>query len=87
MLPYLTARIAPFKLRIGRIAGQYAKPRSSSFEKIGDREVLSFRLVISRSPPESVIKLILFRAFRKKNRGDNVNGYVSLLSVALSAKL
>lgn len=30
-------------LRIGRIAGQYAKPRSSGFEKIGDREVLSFR--------------------------------------------
>jgi len=30
-------------VRIGRIAGQYAKPRSSSVEKIGDREVLSFR--------------------------------------------
>ncbi|KAF9000000.1 DAHP synthetase [Cyathus striatus] len=30
-------------IRIGRIAGQYAKPRSSNFEKIGDREVLSFR--------------------------------------------
>ncbi|TFK33646.1 DAHP synthetase [Crucibulum laeve] len=30
-------------VRIGRIAGQYAKPRSSSYEKIGDREVLSFR--------------------------------------------
>ncbi|KAH8832749.1 DAHP synthetase [Flagelloscypha sp. PMI_526] len=30
-------------VRIGRIAGQYAKPRSSSTEKIGDREVLSFR--------------------------------------------
>ncbi|TFY82300.1 hypothetical protein EWM64_g1719 [Hericium alpestre] len=30
-------------VRIGRIAGQYAKPRSSSTEKIGDREVTSFR--------------------------------------------
>ncbi|KAF7793592.1 hypothetical protein EIP86_004706 [Pleurotus ostreatoroseus] len=30
-------------VRIGRIAGQYAKPRSSSTEKIGDREVMSFR--------------------------------------------
>lgn len=31
------------QVRIGRIAGQYAKPRSSAKEKIGDREVLSFR--------------------------------------------
>ncbi|THG99276.1 hypothetical protein EW026_g3042 [Hermanssonia centrifuga] len=31
------------QVRIGRIAGQYAKPRSSAMEKIGDREVLSFR--------------------------------------------
>ncbi|KAF8551220.1 DAHP synthetase [Imleria badia] len=30
-------------VRIGRIAGQYAKPRSSGTERIGDREVLSFR--------------------------------------------
>ncbi|KAF9819448.1 hypothetical protein IEO21_02056 [Rhodonia placenta] len=30
-------------VRIGRIAGQYAKPRSSPMEKIGDREVTSFR--------------------------------------------
>ncbi|KAI4523238.1 DAHP synthetase [Schizophyllum commune] len=30
-------------VRIGRIAGQYAKPRSSATEKIGDREVVSFR--------------------------------------------
>ncbi|KAF8890255.1 DAHP synthetase [Gymnopilus junonius] len=31
-------------VRIGRIAGQYAKPRSSSYEKLPDgREVLSFR--------------------------------------------
>ncbi|TFY63453.1 hypothetical protein EVG20_g6311 [Dentipellis fragilis] len=32
-------------VRIGRIAGQYAKPRSSATEKIGDREVTSFRQV------------------------------------------
>lgn len=31
------------QVRIGRIAGQYAKPRSSAMEKIGDREVMSFR--------------------------------------------
>lgn len=30
-------------VRIGRIAGQYAKPRSSQTEKIGDTQVLSFR--------------------------------------------
>ncbi|KAF8624964.1 hypothetical protein AX15_005606 [Amanita polypyramis BW_CC] len=30
-------------VRIGRIAGQYAKPRSSPYENIGDRQVLSFR--------------------------------------------
>ncbi|KAH9167104.1 DAHP synthetase [Lactarius sanguifluus] len=30
-------------VRIGRIAGQYAKPRSSATEKIGDRDVMIFR--------------------------------------------
>ncbi|KAF9234161.1 DAHP synthetase [Melanogaster broomeanus] len=30
-------------VRVGRIAGQYAKPRSSGTERIGDKEVLSFR--------------------------------------------
>lgn len=30
-------------VRIGRMAGQYAKPRSSNMEKIGDRVVPSFR--------------------------------------------
>ncbi|KAI0722516.1 DAHP synthetase [Earliella scabrosa] len=30
-------------VRIGRIAGQYAKPRSSPTEKVGDRVVMSFR--------------------------------------------
>jgi 3-deoxy-7-phosphoheptulonate synthase len=51
-LKYAALQLADhtFKVRIGRIAGQYAKPRSSSFEKIGDREVLSFRLVIIQNP-------------------------------------
>ncbi|GJJ13247.1 hypothetical protein Clacol_007498 [Clathrus columnatus] len=31
-------------VRIGRIAGQYAKPRSSGYEIIGDKKILSFRL-------------------------------------------
>ncbi|KAG6840450.1 hypothetical protein C0991_006626 [Blastosporella zonata] len=35
-------------VRIGRIAGQYAKPRSSSYERVGDREVLSFRREFSQ---------------------------------------
>ncbi|KAH7885643.1 DAHP synthetase [Phlebopus sp. FC_14] len=30
-------------VRVGRIAGQYAKPRSSATEKVGDKEFLSFR--------------------------------------------
>jgi 3-deoxy-7-phosphoheptulonate synthase len=29
--------------RIGRIAGQYAKPRSSDFEQIGDKKIYSYR--------------------------------------------
>lgn len=31
------------KVRIGRIAGQYAKPRSSSHEIIDGKQVMSFR--------------------------------------------
>jgi 3-deoxy-7-phosphoheptulonate synthase len=30
-------------IKVGRIAGQFAKPRSSPFEKVGDRELPSFR--------------------------------------------
>src|SRR5260370_703714 len=30
-------------LRVGRIAGQYAKPRSSHIEQVGDRELPAFR--------------------------------------------
>ncbi|KAF9521790.1 DAHP synthetase [Crepidotus variabilis] len=30
-------------IRIGRIAGQYAKPRSSNYERVGDKQILSFR--------------------------------------------
>ena len=36
--------ILMFKVRIGRIAGQYAKPRSNPFEIVDGRKVLSFRL-------------------------------------------
>ncbi|PPQ96054.1 hypothetical protein CVT26_004686 [Gymnopilus dilepis] len=39
-----THSLSGMSVRIGRIAGQYAKPRSSSYEKLPDgREVLSFR--------------------------------------------
>ena len=37
-------------VRIGRIAGQYAKPRSSPMEKVGDRMVPSFRWVAISVP-------------------------------------
>ncbi|HRC49135.1 MAG TPA: 3-deoxy-7-phosphoheptulonate synthase, partial [Ilumatobacteraceae bacterium] len=30
-------------VKVGRIAGQFAKPRSSSYEKVGDLELPSFR--------------------------------------------
>ncbi len=54
-------------VRIGRIAGQYAKPRSSPYEQIGDRQVLSFRFVLIRSLfPQSPFTF---------PRGDIVNGF------------
>ena len=54
-------------VRIGRIAGQYAKPRSSPYEQIGDRQVLSFRSVPFRFPsPRSPFTF---------PRGDIVNGF------------
>ncbi len=31
------------QVRIGRIAGQYAKPRSSSYETVNGEKILSFR--------------------------------------------
>jgi 3-deoxy-7-phosphoheptulonate synthase len=40
VLTYATRRPV---VRIGRIAGQYAKPRSSATERIGDRELPSYR--------------------------------------------
>lgn len=40
VLTYATRRPV---VRIGRIAGQYAKPRSSPTERIGDRELPSYR--------------------------------------------
>lgn len=41
-------------LRVGRIAGQYAKPRSSPFERVGDLELPSYRghLVNGPEPDE-----------------------------------
>jgi hypothetical protein len=43
-------------VRIGRIAGQYAKPRSSPTEKIGDRLVPSFRWVVKRVFPHFYLR-------------------------------
>ncbi|KAG6897265.1 hypothetical protein C0992_002917 [Termitomyces sp. T32_za158] len=40
--------VTPSEVRIGRIAGQYAKPRSSSHERVDNREVLSFRREFSQ---------------------------------------
>src|SRR5438105_125326 len=48
-------------VHIGRIAGQYAKPRSSSHEKLGDgRKVLSFRCVPLVSVHEIALLFILY---------------------------
>jgi len=45
-------------VRIGRIAGQYAKPRSSGFEQVGHRKVLSFRYVNFLWPSTGVLKFL-----------------------------
>jgi 3-deoxy-7-phosphoheptulonate synthase len=37
-------------MKVGRLAGQFAKPRSSDFEKIGDDEIPSFRGHIVNQP-------------------------------------
>ncbi|KAJ3508996.1 hypothetical protein NLJ89_g5452 [Agrocybe chaxingu] len=42
-LSTLPPLVTPSEVRIGRIAGQYAKPRSSSYETIAGKQVLSFR--------------------------------------------
>ena len=51
-------------MRIGRIAGQYAKPRSSSYEKLGDgRQVLSFRSVYSLTSVRPSCSFAFFLSF------------------------
>ncbi|KAG6826020.1 hypothetical protein H0H92_001411 [Tricholoma furcatifolium] len=74
-------------VRIGRIAGQYAKPRSSSYERIGDREVLSFRGdnvngldVNDRTPdPERLLKAYFHSATTLNYvRGLLSSGFASL---------
>ena len=57
------------KVRIGRIAGQYAKPRSSSHETIDGKQVMSFRW-------EGAHRIRNFCSDTDfLGRGDNVNGY------------
>ena len=43
MAVVLTYSLGVPVVKVGRIAGQFAKPRSSPFEKVGDRELPSFR--------------------------------------------
>ena len=43
MAVVLTYSLGVPVVKVGRIAGQFAKPRSSSFEKVGDLELPSFR--------------------------------------------
>jgi 3-deoxy-7-phosphoheptulonate synthase len=50
VLTYATRRPV---VRIGRIAGQYAKPRSSATERVGDRELPSYRGDIINGPEPS----------------------------------
>ena len=47
VLTYATRRPV---VRIGRIAGQYAKPRSSPTERVGGRELPSYRGDIINAP-------------------------------------
>ncbi|EGO19284.1 hypothetical protein SERLADRAFT_411782 [Serpula lacrymans var. lacrymans S7.9] len=68
-------------VRIGRIAGQYAKPRSSGTEKIGDREVLSFRLDPNdRTPDPDRLLSAYFHSTATLNyvRGLLTSGFASL---------
>ncbi|KAF9078342.1 DAHP synthetase [Rhodocollybia butyracea] len=74
-------------VRIGRIAGQYAKPRSSKMEKVGDREVLSFRGdnvngldIDDRTPdPERLLRAYFHSATTLNHvRGLLTSGFASL---------
>ena len=40
-------------VKVGRIAGQFAKPRSSAVERQGDTELPSFRATSSTTPPST----------------------------------
>ena len=46
----LTYSVGVPTVKVGRIAGQFAKPRSSDFEKVGDLEIPSFRGHIVNDP-------------------------------------
>ncbi len=50
MAVVLTYSLGVPVVKVGRIAGQFAKPRSSSFERIGDDDLPSFRGHIVNSP-------------------------------------
>ncbi|PPQ99811.1 hypothetical protein CVT24_009638 [Panaeolus cyanescens] len=74
-------------VRIGRIAGQYAKPRSSNYEKVGDRQVLSFRGdnvngldIDDRTPdPERLLRAYFYSTATLNNlRGLLTSGFASL---------
>ncbi|KAJ4466457.1 DAHP synthetase [Lentinula edodes] len=74
-------------VRIGRIAGQYAKPRSSKTEQVGDREVLSFRGdnvngldIDDRTPdPERLLRAYFHSATTLNHvRGLLTSGFASL---------
>ncbi|KAG1858821.1 DAHP synthetase [Suillus subluteus] len=68
-------------VRIGRIAGQYAKPRSSRTETIDNREVLSFRLDPNdRTPDPERLLSAYFHSTATLNyvRGLLTSGFASL---------
>jgi 3-deoxy-7-phosphoheptulonate synthase len=50
MAVVLTYSLGVPVVKVGRMAGQFAKPRSSSFEKVGDLELPSFRGHIVNDP-------------------------------------
>ncbi|MEZ5247884.1 MAG: 3-deoxy-7-phosphoheptulonate synthase [Ilumatobacteraceae bacterium] len=50
MAVVLTYSLGVPVVKVGRMAGQFAKPRSSAFEKIGDLELPSFRGHIVNDP-------------------------------------
>ena len=50
MAVMLTYSLGVPVVKVGRIAGQFAKPRSSAFEKIGDLQIPSFRGHIVNDP-------------------------------------